>query len=161
MIKKEILDYRRIRQVPKSFSWVDHKLLEDGYFERCSPIAWGLYLFLVTVGDSKGLSYYSDAHIAVLLSLKLETLAQVRESLIRAGLIAYRKPLYQVLALNISQSSPPSCPVHGAGTSVQRSACGSVWPKPDHIAAKNLSINSQTKEFSDIKEIYKKLGARV
>ena len=105
MIKKEILDYKRIRQVPKSFSWVDHKLLEGGYFERCHPFALALYLFLVTVGDSKGLSYYSDAHISYLLKFKLGTLEQYRNLLIQEGLIVYRKPLYQVLALN-TQAEP-------------------------------------------------------
>jgi hypothetical protein len=59
-----------------------------------------LYLFLVTVSDGQGLSYYSDTGIAKLLPLDESALARAREELIRARLIAYERPLYQVLSLD-------------------------------------------------------------
>jgi hypothetical protein len=59
-----------------------------------------LYLFLVTVADGQGLSYYSDAGISQLLPLQGPVLARARQELIRARLIAYQKPLYQVLSLD-------------------------------------------------------------
>jgi hypothetical protein len=46
------------------------------------------------------LSYYADASIERLVSLRPEALAGARETLIRAGLLAYEAPLYQVLALD-------------------------------------------------------------
>jgi hypothetical protein len=61
-----------------------------------------LYLFLVTVCDGEGLSYYSDASITRLLKLDRAELARAREELIDARLIAYQCPLYQVLALEAS-----------------------------------------------------------
>jgi len=54
-------------------------------------------LFLVTVADAKGLSYYSDGSPAQRLSLTLGRVEQAREHLMRVGLIAYAAPLYQVL----------------------------------------------------------------
>ena len=65
-----------------------------------------MYLFLVTVGDVQGLSYYSDASISRHLNLDLLQLAAARQQLEKADLIAYKKPLYQVLAL----PEPPSAP---------------------------------------------------
>jgi hypothetical protein len=54
---------------------------------------------LVTVGDVHGLSYYSDAAIGRHLNLDAAALAAARQQLLQADLIAYHKPLYQVLAL--------------------------------------------------------------
>ena len=65
-----------------------------------SAEALALYLFLVTVADGQGLSYYSDAGIGKLLPLDESALARARQELIRARLIAYEKPLYQVLSLD-------------------------------------------------------------
>jgi hypothetical protein len=59
----------------------------------------GLYLLLVTVGDAQGLSYYSDEKAARLLSLTAGELREARHQLVEVELIAYERPLYQVLAL--------------------------------------------------------------
>lgn len=67
--------------------------------ERCSHEACALYLFLVCVGDEKGLSYYGDGSITVKLSMDRQDLESARRELIDKGLVAWRKPLYQVLSL--------------------------------------------------------------
>ncbi len=100
MLTKKLINPERIRRVPKQFSWVDHRLVRDRYIEECSHQALALYLFLVTVGDAKGLSYYSDASIKQRLSMDKKILAAARSSLIKKDLIAYKAPLYQVLGLN-------------------------------------------------------------
>ena len=100
MITKHVLCPERVRQIPAQFSWVDHRLVRERYIERCDPPAAALYLFLLTVADGQGLSYYSDAALVRSLSLSAPRLSQAREDLIRAGLIAYQRPLYQVLALD-------------------------------------------------------------
>jgi len=69
------------------------------YIRRCDCRGLGLYLLLVTVGDAEGLSYYSDAKAAELLSLDAAGLREARRQLLAAGLIAYERPLYQVLEL--------------------------------------------------------------
>jgi hypothetical protein len=99
MIHKSLLRPDRLRQVPPSFSWVDHRLVRHRYLEDCDCRALALYLFLVTVSDVQGLSYYSDAAIGRHLHLTPEELKAARAQLRQADLIAYQRPLYQVLAL--------------------------------------------------------------
>ncbi|MBV8330518.1 MAG: hypothetical protein JOZ61_08640 [Verrucomicrobia bacterium] len=97
---KRLLDPRRMRKAPpRGFGWIDHRLLRDGYIGRCSPQALALYVLLVCASDAQGLSYYSDPRIAQLLTLELATLSLARQELIDLGLIAYQKPLYQLLSL--------------------------------------------------------------
>lgn len=99
MIEKQPLFAHRVRKVPKQFSWLDHRLVRDRHIEHCTHPAAALYLFLVTVADERGLSYYSDPSLMKRLSMDPSTLAAARQNLIHIGLIAYQKPLYQVLAL--------------------------------------------------------------
>ena len=89
----------RIRTVPEQFSWVDHRLVRDRYIERLTHQAATLYLFLVTVADSQGLSFYSEASLCERLAMSETTLDAARRELRHTGLVAYKKPLYQVLPL--------------------------------------------------------------
>ena len=91
---------QRIRRTPKQFSWVDHRLVRDRFIDQCSHQSAALYLFLITVADAQGLSYYSDKSLLLRLNMDDTGLAQARLELIRIGLIAYQKPIYQVLALD-------------------------------------------------------------
>jgi len=88
-----------VRLIPNQFSWVDQRLVRDRHIESCSHPAAALYLFLVTVGDQQGLSYYSDSSLMSRLFMDLQTLESARQNLIQIGLIAYESPLYQVLSL--------------------------------------------------------------
>jgi len=98
-MKKRVLNPERLRKVPAQFSWIDHRLVQENYFVRCEHSAWALYLFLTSVSDVEGLSYYSDASLMRRLNLDQVQLSASRRQLIQAGLIAYEKPLYQVLSL--------------------------------------------------------------
>jgi len=100
MTIKRVLCPERVRQIPAQFSWVDHRLVRERHIERCDPPAAALYLFLITVADGQGLSYYSDAALVRCLSMTAARLSQARGDLLRVGLIAYQRPLYQVLALD-------------------------------------------------------------
>lgn len=88
----------RVRRVPGHFSWVDHRLVRDGFCRRCRPEEYALYLLLL-VGDTEGLSYYADQSVARLINLPLASLAAAQAGLLSAELIAYRAPIYQVLEL--------------------------------------------------------------
>ena len=90
----------RIRSIPEQFSWVDHRLVRDRHIGLLSHEAAALYLFLITVADCQGLSYYADASLCERLVMDVSTLASARVGLLKSGLIAYKKPLYQVLALD-------------------------------------------------------------
>lgn len=99
MIQKHTIAPGRIRKVPSQFSWVDQRLVRDRLIEGISHPAAALYLFLITVADAQGLSYYSDPSLMSRLSMDPITLDRARACLISAQLIAYEKPLYQVLSL--------------------------------------------------------------
>jgi len=97
--RKHVLCDERTRQVPARFSWLDHRLVRDGFCRRCRTEELALYLVLVTVGDADGLSYYGDGSMAELIGVPAGRIADIRAGLVRAGLVAYRRPLYQVLEL--------------------------------------------------------------
>jgi len=108
MTIKRVLDWQRVRRIPAQFSWLDQRLVRDRHLERCDAPACALYLFLVTVADAQGLSYYADASIAKRLSMEPARVGQARADLVRLGLIAYESPLYQVLALDAPVAPAPA-----------------------------------------------------
>jgi hypothetical protein len=99
MMTKRLLVPERRRQIPGQFSWVDQQLVRGHHLRACDPSAWALYLFLVTVADADGLSYYSDASVQRWLRLEAPGLHRARQQLRQAGLLAFDAPLYQLLAL--------------------------------------------------------------
>jgi len=135
MPRKRVLRPERLRHVPAQFSWIDQRLVREGYLERCDAQALALYLLLVTVADAQGLSYYGDATVCRLLSMASAHLERARTALIGAALIAYERPLYQVLALD--PPSPPRLPgiqsVQGAlarlPAGLQRRTTASAQPR--------------------------------
>jgi len=104
---KRVLCPERLRRVPRQFSWIDQRLVRDKHIGRVDHAAQGLYLFLATVSDAQGLSFYGDRAVCKLLLLDGPALAGARGQLIQAGLIAYQKPLYQVLSLDGGQRPLP------------------------------------------------------
>jgi hypothetical protein len=105
MIVKTPILRERVRKVPKSFSWIDHRLVRDGHIESCSHAAGFLYLFLVCVSDDKGLSYYGDHTLMKKLSMEETAFEKARSELVRMGLLAWQAPLYQVLSLEPSEKA--------------------------------------------------------
>lgn len=100
MVQKRLICPRRLRRVPEQFSWIDQRLVRDRHIGRVSHTALALYLFLLTVADAQGLSYYSDTPIQSALHMDADRLQRARRELLDADLIAYQKPLYQILALD-------------------------------------------------------------
>jgi hypothetical protein len=74
--------------------------------DRCEARSAALYLFLITVSDAQGLSYYGASTLARRLRLSDEQFAAARQQLVDLELIAYRSPLYQVLALPGTVAAP-------------------------------------------------------
>lgn len=97
---KRPISLAKLRTVPSQFSWVDQRLVRERYIDQLSHEACTLYLFLVTVADAQGLSYYADSSLCQRLSMTSSDLHQARQALITRGLVAYQRPLYQVLALD-------------------------------------------------------------
>ena len=107
--------------MPEQFSWIDQALVQRHLIDRCDAHAAALYLFLVTVADAQGLSYYGGATLTQRLHLSSEQLGAARRQLIDLELVAYQAPLYQVLAIpgttlapRTPAASPATAPAAGA-----------------------------------------------
>lgn len=99
MIERGPLFSDRIRKIAGSFAFIEHRFLRDGFFETLTHHELLLYLFLVLVGDRRGLSYYSYDKICILLRVSVDDYILARDSLIKKDLIAFDGHLYQVLSL--------------------------------------------------------------
>lgn len=98
-IIKEPICRDRIRRISGGFGWVDHRLVRDHYVDECSHLALSLYLFLVTVSDADGVSYWGDKAISERLKAGVEELRQARTQLASADVLVYDKPVWQLLQL--------------------------------------------------------------
>ena len=110
MVEKRLLCPQRRRRTPAQFSWLDHRLVRERRLQHCPVEAWALYLFLVTVADARGLSYYSDASLTARSPLDRRALLDARQALIGADLVAFEPPLYQVLSLDEGAPTEPPPP---------------------------------------------------
>ena len=94
-----ILRHDRLRKIPVSFTWLDHRLWRDGYLASLGATELRLYMFLLLVGDRHGVSYWGDRSTCAQLKIREEQLRISRRRLVEMSLIAYRRPYYQVLSL--------------------------------------------------------------
>jgi len=99
MIAKQVLVPDRVRRPPTAgWSWIDRRFLRERA-PRLTHEAIVLYFFLAAVSDKDGLSFYSDASIAVRLRMTEAAVVAARDELVREDLVVYRVPLVQVLSL--------------------------------------------------------------
>jgi len=99
-LDKRPIAWAKLRTVPQPCSWGEQRLVRERHIAQLSHAACALYLFLVTVADAHGLSYYAESSLCQRLSMTGPELHQARRALITRGLVAYQRPLYQVLALD-------------------------------------------------------------
>ena len=112
---KRPISLGKLRKVPKQFSGVDQRLVRDRSIAQLSPEACALYLFLVTVADAQGLSFYSEQSMCQRLSMTPAVLRQARQGLITHALVAYQRPLSQVLGLEGDARRPAAALATRAG----------------------------------------------
>ena len=99
-INKTLLSPGRWRRIPGSgFSWIDRRLVTQGFAAETPQIELLLYFFLCTVADQQGLSFYGDRRLCGTLKVSSHRLDCARRGLEKRDLILYRYPLYQVLSL--------------------------------------------------------------
>jgi hypothetical protein len=102
---------QRLRRVPRSFAWIDHRLRSEGFLERLRAEDLGLYLFLALAADRNGLSCWRlDRIEKALPCFDRHALWSARTRLAELDLIAYRpwrkdEPdgCYQVLSVERPQ----------------------------------------------------------
>ena len=151
MKTKPILCPQRLRHVPPQFSWIDQRLVRDRHIHGRSSDALALYLFLCTVADAQGASYYADASTAKLLGFSSAQLRAARDELVAAGLIAWRAPFYQVLSLE--PGTPTAFPaaaatIATAATAASAPATSAPVVRPLEIPA--LRTTGETRSIGDI-----------
>lgn len=105
MKSKSPINPQRVRRISGSFSWLDHRLLHNGFLRLMQPEDMLLYFFLVLVGDKNGVSFYGYDSILKLLKLTLDQYIAARDRLMDLSLIAFENGRYQVLEL----PKTPSC----------------------------------------------------
>ena len=99
MIKKKVLNTKRVRKIDGGFSFIPHRFLTDGFLGSLNPHELLLYFFLVLAGDRNGISFYNYDKICTLLQMSLERYIMARDDLIKKDLIAFDGTLFQVLDL--------------------------------------------------------------
>jgi hypothetical protein len=108
MIKKRILNSKRIRRIQGGFNFIPHRFLTDGFLAALNPKQQRLYFFLVLAADRNGLSFYSYDSICNLLRMSLDQYIKARDALIEKDLIDFDGTIFQVLDLPQVPPSPSS-----------------------------------------------------
>ena len=102
-VVKEVICRDRIRSIRGGFGWIDHLFVRDGYIQRCSITSLAVYLFLITVSNADGVSYWGESAMCDRLRMGKAELKHARAELEAADLIAYEKPIWQVLQLSVNR----------------------------------------------------------
>ena len=101
------LDPSRTRRIPLSgFGWIDRRFFKSGYAAELSQGAMALYVFLCSVADQRGQSWYGEPRIGQFLRLSPSGLDRARKQLITADLIRFQAPNYQVVSLPANPLRP-------------------------------------------------------
>ena len=109
MLRKKIINPHRVRSIKGGFSFIPHRFVTDGFLSSLSAPELLLYLFLVTVSDRYGLSFYSDSSICSLLHITSQNYQQARQGLIEKDLIDFDGTVFQVLELPPLPAGQASC----------------------------------------------------
>lgn len=107
MISRVPINPNRIRRITGSFSWIDHRLLSDGFLITMTGDEMLLYFFLVLVGDKNGVSFYGYDKICNFLKIDVKHFVVARNQLIDKELIACENGRFQVLQLPNEAKVPP------------------------------------------------------
>ena len=99
MVRKKIINPRRVRSIKGGFSFIPHRFVTDGFLSSLSQKELLLYFFLVLVSDRNGLSFYAYDGICSLLEFSVDDYIMARDGLIQKDLVAFDGTLFQVLDL--------------------------------------------------------------
>ena len=99
MMEKIPIIPQRVRRIDGSFAFIEHRFLRDGFWSNLDHKELLLYLFLVMVGDRRGISFYCYDRICNLLEVSVDDYILARNTLIKKDLIAFDGKFFQVLSL--------------------------------------------------------------
>ena len=109
-MRVEPLEPRRIRYPKGAYGWVELRIVTEGYLQALDPNSALTYLFLCTVGNREGISFWRRSRIAQTLNLSLDTVDAALGELVEAGLIAATERVVQVLPVPVCDTSQPAAP---------------------------------------------------
>lgn len=109
-MRVEPLEPRRIRYPKGAYGWVDLRIVTEGYLQALDPGSALTYLFLCTVGNREGVSFWSRSRMAGTLNLSPETVDAALRTLAGAGLIAATERVVQVLPVPARGAGQPAAP---------------------------------------------------
>lgn len=109
-MRVEPLEPRRVRYPKGAYGWADQKIVTEGYLQALGCPGALVYLFLCTVGNREGLSFWSRSRMARILNLTLEAIDEALRALIAADLIAVTDRIVQVLPVPSRSTSQPLAP---------------------------------------------------
>jgi hypothetical protein len=89
---------QRVRRIEKSFAWIDHRLLRNGFLPVMTHEDQSLYLFLALAADRNGVSFYRKEKICDCLGLDFQQFEVAKDRLIGMNLIAFQP--YSILSPN-------------------------------------------------------------
>ncbi len=99
MKRKKVLDPAQVRKTGKSFCFISHRFLADGFLQALTRHELALYFFLVLASDRNVLSFYINKTICSILAFKEDEYIFVRSCLIHKDLVMHDGTLFQVLSL--------------------------------------------------------------
>jgi hypothetical protein len=78
------------RRPPRSFGWLDARLLSEGWLEILGPEAVAVISLLAIAADYRGASFYRRDTMALRLSMQRDALDRSLRRLAELGLVAQR-----------------------------------------------------------------------
>ena len=128
-MQKRPISLTKLRQVPSQFSWVDQRLVRERYIDQLSHEACALYLLLVTGADAQGSELLLGAlPVPAFVSDPRRGCDRREGRLVHLGVVAYERPLYQVLALGEDTRGRERAPPAGADEAVDiKAVFAQMW----------------------------------
>src|SRR5258707_4765528 len=98
-MRVEPLEPRRIRHPRGAYGWADLRVATEGHLASLGSQGALVYLFLCTVGNRAGISFWSRVRMAKVLNLTPAEINSALATLIAADLIVTNDRVIQVLPL--------------------------------------------------------------
>jgi hypothetical protein len=89
MRKAHIPQPQNIRKINRSFAWIDHRLVRNGFLQVMTHQEMALYLFLVLAADRHGVSFYRKEKMCDALGLDFREFDIARDRLVSFKLVAF------------------------------------------------------------------------
>jgi hypothetical protein len=100
-MRVEPLEPRRVRYPRGAYGWVELQIVTEGHLQALDREAALTYLFLCTVGNREGISFWSRSRMASTLNLSLDAVDTALRTLSAKELIAVNERIVQVLPVPV------------------------------------------------------------